>query len=139
MPRLRRILVTPISRRHGSENRLSLAEIMAQKEGTVNSQRRVRDSREFLEKSRQARLVRRQSGRPSLRPLIAAKVASILAHFSRTDIGAEMGPKIGYSYPRLGPRKREPLIRNDRCAISGRPRGNRGQATANPGGPLSGP
>ena len=38
-----------------------------------------------------------QSGRTSFCPLIAAKDSSILAHFSRPDIGLEMTPEIGNS------------------------------------------
>ena len=71
--------------------------------------------------------------------LIADKNDSILAHYTPYDIGQEMGSKTGYPYPRLWPRKRAPLIPNDRSAISGRPWGYRGHATANPGGALSGP
>ena len=56
------------------------------------------------------RPIRRHAGRPSSWALIAAADASIFAHFSHSDIGMEMDPKIGYPKPRLGRRKRAPLI-----------------------------
>ena len=40
------------------------------------------------------------------RALIAAKDASILAHFSRADSGADVAPEIADSYSRLVPGKR---------------------------------
>ena len=76
-----------------SENMPSLAPIRVQKEDPVNPQRSVRDFRGFLEKSRP---IRRQSGRLSVWALIAAKDSSIFPHFRLSDIGVEMGPKIGY-------------------------------------------
>ena len=72
---------------------IALALIRSQKEGPVNAQRLVRDSRATQWKSRPTH---RQSGRPSSWALIAAKDASILAHFSQSDIGVEMGPNVGY-------------------------------------------
>ena len=50
--------------------------------------------------------------------IISDMVASILAHISRSDIGAEMGPTIGYTWPRLGPRKRAHAISIDWSGIS---------------------
>ena len=67
---------------------------MAQKEIPCNPQWSVRDARAILGK---ARPIRRQSGVPSFWILIAAEDAAILAHFSRSDTGLEMGPEIGYS------------------------------------------
>ena len=67
--------------------------IWAQKKGPLNSQQSTRMSRTILGKSWP---VRRQPGRPSLRTLIADNDAPILAHFSRSDIGLGMVPKIGY-------------------------------------------
>ena len=48
----------------------------------------------------ESRPFHRQSERPHRLALISAKDASILAHFSQSDIGLEMDPEIGYSYPR---------------------------------------
>ena len=72
---------------------LSLAAIRTQGEGPVNYPRMVRDFRAILAKSRRTH---RQSGRPSLWTLIAAKYASFLAHFSRSDIERGMIPNTGY-------------------------------------------
>ena len=105
---------------YGSENRLSIAAIRARNEGAVNSRRLVCDCRAILGKSRPAR---HRPGRPSFWSLIADKNASILAHFSRSDIGLEMTPEIGYPHPRLGLRKRAPLIPNAWSAIYGQPMG----------------
>ena len=74
--------------RNGSENRPPLAAIRVQKEGPVNFQRLARDSRAILAKLRAL---------PSFRPLIAAKDALFLAHFSISDIQREMAPKMGYT------------------------------------------
>ena len=107
-------------------NRISLAAIMSRKGVPVNSQWSVRDFRKYMGKSRGAR---RQSGLPSIRSLIAAKGASILAHFSRPDIGLEMDPVIVYPYPRFAPIERTPLIPDGRSASSGCKWGNLGQPT----------
>ena len=80
----------------------------------------------------ESRPTSRQSGRPFFWALIAAMDAAISAYFSHPDIGLGMDPKIGYAYPRLGPRKRAPLIPNDWSAISGRRMGTRDQSTTNP-------
>ena len=85
------------------------------------------------------RPIRRKSGRPFFCNLIAAKLTAILAHFRRSAIGLEMDPEICHHQPRLGPIKSGPLILYDWSEIPGRSLGNRGQPTANPGGPLSGP
>ena len=87
---------------------------MAQKVGAFNFQRLVCDFRAILRKSR---AIRRQSGRRKFRTLIAPKNASILAHFSRSDIGPELGPEIGNYYPRFGYSNRDPLIPNDRSDL----------------------
>ena len=86
-----------------------------------------------------SRPIRRQSGRPSFGTLIAANDSLILAHFSHSDIGLGMGPKIGFPYLRLGFIKRTAQIPNNRSAIYGRSWGNRDQFATNPGDPLSGP
>ena len=96
MPRFWPILVPLYRAGIGSGNMISLAAIMAQTEGPVNSQILVRDLRTIVGKSRQ---IRHHSGRPSFWTLIAAKDAAILAHFRRPYIGLEMGPEIGYSRP----------------------------------------
>ena len=88
------------------------------------------------------------SVRPAFRALIAAKDASILAHFRRSDIGPEMGPWIGYPDPRLRSRgdlpdwrrrvrdfpivvrNRGPDIENYRCHFL---RPNRGEGYPIPG------
>ena len=77
----------------------------------------------------------RQSGRPSFWAPISDKDASILAHFSRSDIGLGICPIIGHTQPRLGSRNWDPSIPNDWSAISGRSWGNRGQPTTSPGDP----
>ena len=82
----------------------------------------VRDFRGILGKSRPAHC---RTGRPSPRTIIAAKDASILAHFRRPAIEMEMDPKIGYHYPRLGPRQRDPLIPNAWSVASWRSRRTR--------------
>ena len=69
-----------------------------------------------------SRPANRQSRRPYFWTLIAAKATSILPNYSRTDIGLEMAPEIGQSYPRLGPRELTPLIADTWSAISGSPR-----------------
>ena len=63
---------------------ISLAAIMGQEEGSVNAQRLGRDFRKVMAKSGP---IRRQSGRPSTCSLIAARDASILAHFSHAYVG----------------------------------------------------
>ena len=83
----------------------SLAAIRIQKEGPVYPHRLVRDFRTSLEKSRP---ISRQSGRPSFWPLIADKDAATSANFSRSDIGLDMGPKVGLPQPRLGPEGASP-------------------------------
>ena len=66
---------------------------MGQKEDPVNIERLVRDFRAIMGISWP---IRNHSARPSLRALIAAQVSSVAAHFSRSDIGLEMDPKLGY-------------------------------------------
>ena len=110
------ILVTTISDREWIRNRLSIAAISVQKSGPVNSQRSVRDSRAIMGESLPPH---RLSGIPTSRSLISAKNAAILAHFSLTDNWAGVDPEICHPYPRIGSRKREPLIPNDCAAISG--------------------
>ena len=46
--------------------------------------------------------MRRQLTGSSYWALVAANDALISAHFSHSDIGVGVSPKIGYSYPRLG-------------------------------------
>ena len=67
---------------------------MPQNEDPVNSERPARDFRKFMWKSRP---LHHRSGRPSLWALIAAKDASIVPHFSRTDIRLETDMEIGDS------------------------------------------
>ena len=43
-----------------------------------------------------------------------------MAHLIHSDIGLEMGPKIGLPYPRLGHRETTHLLDNEWAAISGR-------------------
>ena len=59
---------------------------MVQKEAPVNAQRLVRDFWATLGNSE----------RPAFWSLIAANGASVLAHFSRPDIGLGMDPELGY-------------------------------------------
>ena len=119
-----------------ADNRLSLSEIMAQKEGPVNPHRLVRDFRSPMGKSWP---IRRQSWRFSFCAIIAAKDSSMSPHLSRSDIVLQMYQEIGFPYPRLGPKKRATLIPNAWFATYGRQWGNLCQSTANPGNPLYGP
>ena len=89
-----RILVALYPTGNGSGDKLSLAEIRIQKEGPVNLQRLVRD---FLTTLGESWPTHHQSRRPSSCVLIAAKDASILAHFSQSEIGIGMDPKTGYT------------------------------------------
>ena len=78
---------------------MSLFAIMGQKDGPVNFQRSVRDLRKIMGDSRPTH---RQSGQPYFWPLIAARYASFLAHFSRPVIGLKTTPVMGFPNTRLG-------------------------------------
>ena len=94
MRRFGRILVARYPTGHGPDNRLFLAVIWDQEDGPVNLQRSARD---FLMTKGTSWPTHRQSRWPSTWSLIAAKDASILAHFSRPDIGMGMDPEAGYT------------------------------------------
>ena len=106
---------------------LSLVAIMVRKESPPPDWWRV--GRDFPWVARKSRTNRWELTVPSSWPLVASKDAPNMDHFSRPDSGVEMGPKIGYSLPRLGSRKRAPLISNDRPRFPGDP----GEISANPG------
>ena len=74
------------------DNGISLLAIRGHGEGPANSQGSAHDLRQILRKYRPPR---HQSGRPSLRALIADEGASISVSFSRSDVGPKMVPEMG--------------------------------------------